>query len=460
MKKISLILCCGLALVLFGCSSAKKAELKAGGDTEAAVAEVAALMQEALRNQADLLAVKEYMEGAKVFKRAEQALSNGYEKDMILNYASIAKAHFQEASLISGVRSANANRILHARKSALVAGLRNSDKLLATLDDVDDDLRDETDNFVVPLSPEDFSGFQKKYFSLEVKAVQFRELDGVRRAIRTSSNNDAGDLAPGSLRMAKLDLNEAENIIGQSPRNPDIHGDSVKKSAESSVFLLDVMDVILNAEGTPENIAIKIVNQNRQLGILSKNVGLLEKNLQTSQTNLATTKSNLSQTEGTLKSQEEALKAQEEALKISSTQIKFQKAMELAGDALSEDEALVYQQGNTLVFRLKKIKFASGNSAIPSESKPLLSKINDIIRPLGAEKVVVQGHTDSIGSAAINKKLSIERASSVAKYLASFGGGYRILFLGYGEAKPLESNETQEGRAINRRVDLVVTAKK
>jgi outer membrane protein OmpA-like peptidoglycan-associated protein len=206
------------------------------------------------------------------------------------------------------------------------------------------------------------------------------------------------------------------------------------------------MDVILNAKGTPENIALKIVKQNRQLGLLSKNVGLLEKDLKA-------TKSNLAQTEG-------ALKSQEEALKKSSTQVKFQKAMEQAGEYFSEEEASVYQQGNKLIFRLKKINFSSGTSIIPATSKPLLSKVNDIIKPLGAEMVVVQGHTDSVGSANINKNLSIKRASSVANYLASFAGGYKIGYLGFGETRPIASNETKEGRAINRRVDLVVTAKK
>jgi outer membrane protein OmpA-like peptidoglycan-associated protein len=220
----------------------------------------------------------------------------------------------------------------------------------------------------------------------------------------------------------------------------------VKKAVASSVLLLDVMDVILNAKGTPENIALKIVNQNRALGILSKNVGALEKNLQTA-------KSDLTQTEGTLKRQNEKLKK-------SSTQVRFQEAMEEAGKHFSEDEASVYQQGNKLIFRLKKINFASGVSTVPNASKQLLAKVNDIITDLEAELVAVQGHTDSVGAADLNSKLSTKRANSVAIYLSSLAGGYKIGYIGYGESRPIASNETKEGRAINRRVDLVITAKK
>ncbi len=446
MKKIKIILCYGIALMLFGCASAKKAELTSGSDPAAAISEVTKLMLRAENKQTDLLTPKQYLQGSDYLSRAKRGLSSGHKNEIILDNAAIAKAFFQDALIQSGVRSANAPRILYARKAALTAGLRASDTLLAELMDVDDDLRGETNDFEEFLEPKEFSEFQKEYLSLEVKAVQFRELDAVRKAIQTSKNKDADDLAPDSLRMAMLDLSEAENLIAQSPRNPNIHKNSVDKAGGSSVLLLDVMDVILNAKGTPENIALRIVKQNRELGMLSKNVGLLKQNLKT-------TKSNLSETEG-------ALKKQEEELKKSSTQIKFQQAMEEAGAYFSEEEASVYQQGNKLIFRLKKVNFASGTSTVPETSKALMSKVNDIIKPLGAEMVVVQGHTDAIGSAKLNKSLSTKRASSVATYLASFAGGYKIGYIGYGENKPLASNETKAGRAINRRVDLVVTAKK
>ena len=453
MKKINIFLCYGIALMLFGCASAKKAELTSGSDPAAAISEVTNLMLRAEDKQTDLLTPKQYLQGSDYLNRAKRGLSSGHKKEIILDNAAIAKAFFQDALIQSGVRSANASRILYARKAALTAGLRASDTLLAEMMDVDGDLRGETNDFEETLEPKEFSEFQKEYLSLEVKAVQFRELDAVRKAIQTSKNKDADDLAPDSLRMAMLDVSEAENFIAQSPRNPKIHKNSVDKAVGSSVLLLDVMDVILNAKGTPENIALKIVKQNRALGVLSKNVGLLEQNLKTTQSSLETTKSSLSETEG-------ALKKQEEELKKSSTQIRFQKAMEQAGENFSDEEAEVYQRGNKLIFRLKKVNFASGTSNIPVASKSLLSKINEIIKPLGAEMVVVQGHTDAIGSAELNKSLSTKRASSVATFLASFAGGYKIGYIGYGENKPLASNETKAGRAINRRVDLVVTARK
>ena len=72
--------------------------------------------------------------------------------------------------------------------------------------------------------------------------------------------------------------------------------------------------------------------------------------------------------------------------------------------------------------------------------------------------VGVEGHTDSVGSDAYNQKLSERRAQAAVDYLVSKGvDASRLQPTGYGESKPVASNDTAEGRAQNRRVDLVVT---
>ena len=461
MKKIKLILCYGLVLTLIGCASAQKAELMSGDNAGAAISEVTKVMQRAEDEQSDLLSIKEYNKGVDYLNRAKRGMSSNYSKEGILENAAIAKAYFQDARTKGGVKSSKAVRILEARKSSLQAGLKNSKELVTALADVDDDLRDETDDFSKTLDPEEFSEFQKTYLALEIEAVQFRELDTSKQAIQYVIKRDAEDLAPESLRIARLDISDAENIIAQSPRNPEIHQESVTKALNSTSLLVGVMDVILNAEGTPENIALRIYNQNKELGVLSKSVGSLQANLKTTKSSLQETQSSLQKTQSNLTETEGELKIKEEALKKSSIQVRFQNAMDEARVQFSDDEASVYQQGSKLIFRLKRINFASGTSSIPAESKPLLGKVNGIIKKfLDAKIVAVQGHTDSIGADDLNLKLSTQRAISVAKYLASLGGGYKIGYIGYGESKPIASNETKHGRAINRRVDLVVTAKK
>ena len=466
MKTIKLIFSYGIALILLGCASSNT-DLGSSIDPKPSVDEAVALMQQAERQQADLLSFREYYKAEDNLKKSQQGLSGSYEAEYIVEKAEIAKTSFQQALQLSQARAPNATRILLARRSSLDAGLRNSATLVAALADVDDDLRDETDNFVRTLEPKKFSQFQKRYLALEIKAVQFRELESVNNSIAKSSSSDADDLAPDSLEKAQLDVSEAENLIAQSPRDPSVYKGSVKEAMASSVLLSDVMDVILNARGTPENVALKIVQQNRELARLSKDVGKLEKNLQASESNLMETEGalenqnkELKSTKSNLMESESALLKQNQMLEESSIQVRFQKAMDEARMQFSEDEAEVYQQGSKLIFRLKRINFASGSATIPQYSKPLLAKINNIIKSLGAETVDVLGHTDSMGPDDLNSKLSNDRALAVADYMSSLKGGYKLRYKGHGESRPIASNETTEGRAINRRVDLEVTARK
>ena len=433
------------ALVMTGCANQRKAQLQSGSDPDKAIAEVSQIMAKAQQDQLDVLADEQYLKGTAFLSDAKRAMKQGEPNEAVIENAAISKAFFQDAKKIANVRKSSARRILMARKSALSAGVRDSDALVENMMEIDGDLKSETDQFSKSLSPEDFSAFQKKYLVLEAKAVQFTQLNSANQAINQAMEDDAEDLAPKSLRTASLDYKTAMNMIEQSPRSPQVYKKSVNESLASTTLLFDVMNVILGAKGTPENIAVQIVKQKRSLGELSSNVGKL-------QANLKSTKESLEEKEGVLKTQEKQLAS-------ASVQVKFQQAMDEAQKVLSPEDALVYQQGKKLIFRLKRVNFKSGVAVIPKSSEKLISKVDTIIKKLDAEKVVVQGHTDSVGSAKINKKLSQSRASAVARYLSSLRGGYKITYSGYGETHPIASNETSDGRATNRRVDLVLSVK-
>lgn len=446
-------------ILLAGCSSLRKAELASGNIPENAIDEVMRIKTTAQKDQLDVLADDAYSEGSDYLAGAEQSLKQGDPTEDVLNKAAIAKAFFQDAEKIAKPRKSFASRILNARKSALRAGVRQSNALVASMMEIDDDLKSETDQFKKTLSPEDFSELQKKYLVLEAKAVQFIELNSANQAIKQAIENDADDLAPKTLRTATLDYKTSMNIIAQSPRSPKIYNKSVSGALASATQLYDVMNVIMGAKGTPEHIAVQIVKQKRALGELSSNVGKLQANLQSTKQTLQSAKQTIEEKEGKLKQTEGVLKTQKEQLARASTQVRFQQAMDEARKVIPQSDALVYQQGNKLVFRLKRINFRSGASIIPNSSTPLISKVDSIIKKLDAKKVIVQGHTDSVGSAKVNKKLSTKRATAVAKYLFSLKGGYKITYAGFGESNPIASNETADGRATNRRVDLVVSVK-
>jgi len=103
----------------------------------------------------------------------------------------------------------------------------------------------------------------------------------------------------------------------------------------------------------------------------------------------------------------------------------------------------------------KTILFDTGDSKIKETSIPVLQSILATLQDYPNEKFVVEGHTDSSGSQAVNQRLSEARAKSVKNYLTAKGiDGNRLSAIGYGETKPVADNSTNEGKAKNRRIEI------
>lgn len=106
---------------------------------------------------------------------------------------------------------------------------------------------------------------------------------------------------------------------------------------------------------------------------------------------------------------------------------------------------------------LKGVNFEVNSSRLTSSAKVILNQVADSLAAAPAMKVEIGGHTDAQGSDAFNTKLSERRARAVKDYLIARGiDPSRLQSKGYGESQPVETNETAEGRELNRRVEMKV----
>lgn len=106
---------------------------------------------------------------------------------------------------------------------------------------------------------------------------------------------------------------------------------------------------------------------------------------------------------------------------------------------------------------LRSVHFDFNKSNIRKDAEPILDEAAQMLKDEGTVAVICEGHTDSIGSDAYNMRLSRQRADAVRSYLVSHGvPASRIRTEGLGESKPVASNDTADGRAQNRRVELRV----
>jgi outer membrane protein OmpA-like peptidoglycan-associated protein len=107
---------------------------------------------------------------------------------------------------------------------------------------------------------------------------------------------------------------------------------------------------------------------------------------------------------------------------------------------------------------LRGVNFDFDKSNIRADARPILDEAISTLKEYKDITLSVEGHTDGIGSEAYNQKLSVRRAQAVADYLEKGGIAVsRMTVKGFGKAQPVATNDTEEGRAENRRVELKIT---
>lgn len=118
----------------------------------------------------------------------------------------------------------------------------------------------------------------------------------------------------------------------------------------------------------------------------------------------------------------------------------------------------VVRQGDNITLNMPgNVTFAFNDASLQSQFYPVLDDVARTLAEYNQTIVEVAGHTDSVGSDAYNHDLSVRRAESVASYLASHGVmRERLITVGAGESRPIASNDTDSGRAQNRRVEITL----
>lgn len=124
-------------------------------------------------------------------------------------------------------------------------------------------------------------------------------------------------------------------------------------------------------------------------------------------------------------------------------------------DSIAKTQVLVIAGQKEIDKYEKLIFFNFDSSVLKEESYAPLDEALKVLKSFVNVSFVIEGHTDSIGPVTYNLNLSNERAKSVMNYFVSKGiPSSRISSIGYGEAKPIDTNETEAGKAKNRRVEI------
>ena len=184
-----------------------------------------------------------------------------------------------------------------------------------------------------------------------------------------------------------------------------------------------------------------------------KGLNLSIANLQSEKTKLAADLSNISLAKSKeLQAMKESSAAEKKRQQALAAKFNFVQTL------YDNKEAEVYRQQDNVLIRAHGFAFNSGASEIDARNFALMNKIIESLSQFPDAKIVVSGHTDSTGNENLNQELSQQRAEKVAQFLTQVGKipANRIQYVGYGKSRPVANNETPEGRAANRRVEILI----
>lgn len=250
-----------------------------------------------------------------------------------------------------------------------------------------------------------------------------QELVDARAAYTRAQSGYARDLSPASLHTAKQALDGAEKRF-----EDDGASDAVRDQAYIALRKAQLAE----ADGTT-------AHYQRELAANKE-------------------RTQEAQAKAAQKTQAELTQTREELAKEQSARAAAEQRAKDAMDRLAAANANVKKESRGTVITLPGgVLFASGKSIVLPGAQNSLNQVADALKDQDNAKIMVEGHTDSTGNAQFNMELSKARAESVASYLVSRGVPRdQITSEGFGATRPVADNNTPEGRANNRRVEIIV----
>ncbi len=419
---------------LAACSTdAQKADI---GTSQApdAINSVQSAYDQAVKNDQEILDQKDMEQALSCLNKAKKDQSKGSKTSDVTDNLQYSQGFLNKSNAVSEARRPQMEMILNARHAALTAGARESGATREDFANADSNVQDKIEDFTTTKRDvASYTNAQTAYLNLELVAMKAKKLDSAKANIMEAQKL-TGKTAI-TMSRAQKSLENADNVISTDRHNNELIAPAVAKANQDSKFALEVAQTV-KQKSVSEQVAIDFVNTK------SANASLT-KDLQKNQSDLKIGESKLSKTES-----ERADLARDKRL---NDELEASRASFAAADAET------FIQGGKLVIRMKNLDFPIGKSDLPGKSLPALAKVKNVITDLNSKDVVVEGHTDSTGSGAMNKELSQNRASAVATYFKTDIQGLNVDSKGYGADKPIANNKTKKGRAQNRRVDVVIT---
>ncbi len=427
--------------------------------------------------RADVLAPKSYYEALEEYQDAEERLRRGRSIESIKKDLDKATQLFRKATDATALANVTFATAIQARDDAEEANA--AEFAAAQWKDAESKFafaatRLEGGNVRSARSRADVA--EASYRTAELTAIKANYLDETRRLIAQADDDRVDRYAPKTLAKAERLLAEAETALTTNRYDTD-EPRNIARQAKYEVLhamhLAKVLKPVRDRDVSLEDFAL--VGESAVVSIASKLDFAAELDqgydpvtakineqidmLQKDSYELGERRVEIDGLEVEILALEEQLGTQSQRLAL---QEERRQKIRQVESMFEPGEAQIFTQGANLLIRPIGLVFPTGKETIETQYFGILRKLQDAIRVFPNSVVVIEGHTDSFGSDATNLALSEKRALAVREYLLANMQGVSpddFQALGFGETRPMANNETIEGRAKNRRIDLVIQPK-
>lgn len=425
-----------LAGVIAGCASTppnvQSISSTANPTTEIEKTEM--MLNDARSKQVDVLSPENFTDASKALQKAKDKKEKNKSNEDILEQVSYSRAWLEQANAKAEIAKMSVGSdITDAREGALKAGApkffpKEWDKNGKELEKITHAA--EKGN----LKPSDKRGedIVKRYRELERMSVSKAYLGTAKDNLDTAKRDGADKNAPKTFGLATMKYENTEKMIQSNPRNTDAIARAAQDATRESQHLMEVTRRV-NA-GNSEDLVLMAERQQRQISNLRSEYSSTEQELQQVQS-----------------------EAERRRMELEKQQALTDRAQALRRQ-LKPNEAEVFTENGKLMVRLKGLQFPTAQSSLGPKNQALLNKVESALAGVTPSKVIIEGHTDNVGSAEANQTLSEKRARAVENYLVSKGAitADKVEAVGRGFEEPISDNNTKQGRAQNRRIDMVI----
>ena len=433
---------------------------------------------------AKLLAPRSYERGMSEYRDAEMALDRGRNIETVRSNAADATRYFKTATQAAGLASTALAQVMKSRQDAANA---RAPELSA---EVWQAAQRKFGDSIRILERGDLKNAKRReieatslYRDAELTAIKAQYLSETRRLLTDADRAKVGRYAPFTLNKAKQLLARAERELNENRYDTDLPRNLARQAnyeAKHAIYLSEVGRKVRDRDFTAEQLVLQWEKSMREVAgaadvapDMEQGPDNLEQTLVAYINQMRNDNQALGQekaeNETRLADMEEEMRALDERLGGATAEraalvqrlealARVKQQFAQVEKMFASSEARVFREGNNIILRLVGLTFDSGASEIRPQSFDLLGKVEKAIDVFPRSELIIEGHTDSFGGDDFNQTLSQERAESVQQYMVNAMRipTYRLIASGYGETRPVASNETESGRSRNRRIDVVI----